>query len=853
MGATAAAGARKASEVGPLLPSPSPHQSKAVQQNAKHPSPFMRITGLAKPHDQAAAAAHHPSAPAGRGILSPGAAGAATADASPSIQSQEGISGVREIASPTAVDASAATSLPVVNSGSSDIYDDPGTSQPMSERSKQWLAYDKEHGTLWGRDWLYYRLLQQRLPPSISLLQAAAGVRRVSREMLQQRKTLNSCRSHVASRRSLRPDGDLDRIVRRLFPSLRAFEEKHHVLLSRANQRLHSNQGAAAEHAAAAAACAAAAATCTTTPAAGAPETASAACGLPPHKRQLPQGALVSPLQLQQHPKKHGSILNTSSSSKAYALLLLRPPTPPPFVDASGQLVPRQQQQQSHGRPPSLCAADAAGFAVAGSTHSRYLTMAMQAALPPPERKRLRRELSLLLRRHQASTAAAAEGGDSAAAVRLHFELLPDLLMPHLPLLEQNRLSTDGSCTVLQLSRFVAARLNQQQQQKQLLQKQQLQKQLQPIADLRLYTKEHRAPFGPNLTLAALHQLSLAYPTESLVVYYTTRSYNDEGGGVLSGLRGHLTEVSLLVPAESAAASRYLTQQQQQLQSLSGGTPTDRHSSPSPSVSGGGGSRGSAMTHAALSSLGGNAMGTPDGLLAGALGARCALPPESGPTPERQREHAANASSTRASTAMQQHLPAAVLGAARTPQGSAVAVPHPAAAASAGRFGSGAAFKPLDASLPVAAADQVPRRSAAVGMPYRPSGVGAPGTAASSFAAHAWIFVSPRCWWSLASASAFCSYVGGCLARQLAKKLDVVCLHRKATGHGASVTNPDLGTSATKYPYISSRKSSCLRTAGPAASAGCGDAAVANSTDRQMNDVPASMLAGTACKDIEIP
>ncbi|OEH75483.1 zinc finger (c3hc4 ring finger) domain-containing protein [Cyclospora cayetanensis] len=519
------------------------------------------------------------------------------------------------VASPTAVDASAATSLPVVNSGSSDIYDDPGTSQPMSERSKQWLAYDKEHGTLWGRDWLYYRLLQQRLPPSISLLQAAAGVRRVSREMLQQRKTLNSirlredlscpicmsildqtvvvksclhrfcaeciekcvrigirecpqCRSHVASRRSLRPDGDLDRI-----------------------------------------------------------------------------GALVSPLQLQQHPKKHGSILNTSSSSKAYALLLLRPPTPPPFVDASGQLVPRQQQQQSHGRPPSLCAADAAGFAVAGSTHSRYLTMAMQAALPPPERKRLRRELSLLLRRHQASTAAAAEGGDSAAAVHL-----------------------------------------------------------------RLYTKEHRAPFGPNLTLAALHQLSLAYPTESLVVYYTTRSYNDEalsslGGNASSRSGSSQAKAAASLPAENLAATAT--------------TAATRAAAASPRP---------------LSTISLLPVGTPDGLLAGALGARCALPPESGPTPERQREHAANASSTRASTAMQQHLPAAVLGAARTPQGSAVAVPHPAAAASAGRFGSGAAFKPLDASLPVAAADQVPRRSAAVGMPYRPSGVGAPGTAASSFA-----------------------------------------------------------------------------------------------------------------------
>ncbi|KFH13096.1 zinc finger, C3HC4 type (RING finger) domain-containing protein [Toxoplasma gondii VAND] len=60
---------------------------------------------------------------------------------------------------------------------------------------------------------------------------------------------------------------------------------------------------------------------------------------------------------------------------------------------------------------------------------------------------------------------------------------------------------------------------------------------------IRFYSKEHRKPFGPNLTLAAVHQWSRALSMQVLVLYYTTRPYGDAGGGVLSGTRGFVVDL----------------------------------------------------------------------------------------------------------------------------------------------------------------------------------------------------------------------------------------------------------------------------------------------------------------------
>ncbi|KEP67613.1 UNVERIFIED_CONTAM: zinc finger, C3HC4 type (RING finger) domain-containing protein [Hammondia hammondi] len=60
---------------------------------------------------------------------------------------------------------------------------------------------------------------------------------------------------------------------------------------------------------------------------------------------------------------------------------------------------------------------------------------------------------------------------------------------------------------------------------------------------IRFYSKEHRKPFGPNLTLAAVHQWSRALSMQALVLYYTTRPYGDAGGGVLSGTRGFVVDL----------------------------------------------------------------------------------------------------------------------------------------------------------------------------------------------------------------------------------------------------------------------------------------------------------------------
>ncbi|CEM35045.1 unnamed protein product [Vitrella brassicaformis CCMP3155] len=248
-----------------------------------------------------------------------------------------------------------------------------------------------------------------------------------------------TCRVHISSRRMLRSDPTFDKMVKRLFPNVEAYEEHHEKLVEQSNKKNNLTKGVPG---------------LTPYPPSNPPA--------PPARHVITRPPAFIPMLTRPN------MMPPSRPSSA-----LRPGQPPwisfaprmsvrPLTQAPGVRAPPFPPSLSSAMggppvapaPPAPAPATAAAAAAAASVGS---------GMPSGQQQEGAAASAMMKQENGVAVGAGGDGGpgeeQAAAPIKFTFKLLPDPNLKALPRLDKEEVSIPGHITVAQLSRYLSHQL----------------------------------------------------------------------------------------------------------------------------------------------------------------------------------------------------------------------------------------------------------------------------------------------------------------------------------------------------------------------------------------------------------